>query len=210
VFSRIRQRLTYANVMATIAVFVAIGGTSYAALTIGSPQVRNNSLRSADIRNGAIRSVDVRNRSLLARDFRRGQLPRGAQGAPGPAGPAGPAGPQGERGEKGDKGDKGDAGEAATRLFAKVRKDGGLQYDRGAIASTMSPEYAYTVTFERDLTGCVAVAVPGHATPQPPGDSVDPDVHAQVGLSGTQAFASFLDPQTDLNQPTSFHLAVFC
>ena len=30
----LRSRLTYANVMATIAVFVALGGTSYAAIKI--------------------------------------------------------------------------------------------------------------------------------------------------------------------------------
>ena len=32
--TRMREHLTYANVMATIAVFIALGGTSYAAITI--------------------------------------------------------------------------------------------------------------------------------------------------------------------------------
>ena len=31
---KLRQRLTYANVMSTLAVFIALGGSSYAALTI--------------------------------------------------------------------------------------------------------------------------------------------------------------------------------
>ena len=30
---KLRQRLTYANVMSTLAVFIALGGSSYAALT---------------------------------------------------------------------------------------------------------------------------------------------------------------------------------
>ena len=37
----IRKRLTYANVMATLAVFIALGGSSYAALTITGRDVVN-------------------------------------------------------------------------------------------------------------------------------------------------------------------------
>jgi hypothetical protein len=108
---RVRQGLTYANVMATVAVFVAIGGTSYAALKITgrdvvngsltSGDVRNGTLRSADVRNGTLRSADVRDGSLSARDFSSGQLPRGATGLPGVAGPAGPAGARGPEGPRG-------------------------------------------------------------------------------------------------------------
>lgn len=36
-FRRFRARLTYANVMATLAVFIALGGGSYAALRGGDP-----------------------------------------------------------------------------------------------------------------------------------------------------------------------------
>ena len=100
----LRRRLSYANVMATLAVFVALGGSSYAALTVTSKTVRNNSLQSADIRNNTIRSADVRNGSLLAKDFRAGQLPAGAKGdagGPGPAGERGPAGADGANGARG-------------------------------------------------------------------------------------------------------------
>ncbi len=40
----LRSRLTYANVMATLALFVALGGTSYAAAKIGSAQIKDNSI----------------------------------------------------------------------------------------------------------------------------------------------------------------------
>jgi hypothetical protein len=56
----IRTRLTYANVMASVALFVALGGVSYAALSIGSRQIRNNSVRSMDVRNGTLRGLDIR------------------------------------------------------------------------------------------------------------------------------------------------------
>lgn len=85
---KIRARLTYANVMATIAVFVALGGSSYAALRIGSSQIVNNSVRTQDLRNNDVRSTDVRNGTLLKRDFKSGQIPAGRQGPAGPAGSA--------------------------------------------------------------------------------------------------------------------------
>lgn len=60
-----RSRLTYANVMSSIAVFAALGGSAFAASKITGADVRNNSLTGAD----------VRNRSLTGADLRRGVLP---------------------------------------------------------------------------------------------------------------------------------------
>jgi hypothetical protein len=39
--SALRARLTYANVMATVAVFVALGGSSYAAITLNKNSVKS-------------------------------------------------------------------------------------------------------------------------------------------------------------------------
>jgi hypothetical protein len=62
---RIRAHLTYANVMATTAVFIALGGVAYAVDTVGSADVINNSLRSADLKDdAAVQSVDVRDDTL--------------------------------------------------------------------------------------------------------------------------------------------------
>ena len=96
--SKLRPQLTYANVMATVAVFIALGGSSYAALRVGSGQIVNNSVRSKDIRNNDVRSTDVRNRSLLAKDFQAGQLPAGQKGDSGPQGQTGQQGPPGVSG----------------------------------------------------------------------------------------------------------------
>jgi hypothetical protein len=99
-------RPTYAGVTATVALFLALGGSSYAAITITSGDVRNGSLTGSDIKNeslksrdidngtitgsdinnGSVTSSDIDDASLLAADFKAGELP---------AGPAGPAGPQG-------------------------------------------------------------------------------------------------------------------
>jgi hypothetical protein len=51
---RIRRRLTYANLMATLAVFIALGGGAYAAL-----QLPKNSVKSKQIKNRSVKRVDL-------------------------------------------------------------------------------------------------------------------------------------------------------
>jgi hypothetical protein len=86
--------------MATVAVFVALGGTSYAVATgsIDSRGLKNNTVRSEDLRNNDVRSKDVRDRSLLTQDFKAGQLPAGQRGATGLRGDTGQQGPPGVSG----------------------------------------------------------------------------------------------------------------
>lgn len=50
----LRRRLTYANVMATLAVFIALGGSSYAALRITGRNVENGSLTFRDLRRDTL------------------------------------------------------------------------------------------------------------------------------------------------------------
>jgi len=100
--ARIR-RPTHATVVAYLALFVALGGSSYAAVTVTGKSVTNGSLTGADVKSNSItgrdvkglRTGDVADRSLLARDFKSGQLPAGPSGNPGPQGPQGAAGPAG-------------------------------------------------------------------------------------------------------------------
>jgi hypothetical protein len=89
---RMRQRMTYGNVVATLALFIALGGTSYAAVTLP-----RNSVGSAQLRTGSVASADVRDRSLALRDL----SPRAIRtlgrptGAPTPAANQAPAAPGG-------------------------------------------------------------------------------------------------------------------
>ncbi len=50
--------------VALVALVVALGGTSYAALRIGTKQIRNNAVTSEKIRNGGVRSVDLARNSV--------------------------------------------------------------------------------------------------------------------------------------------------
>ena len=62
----IRSRLTYANVVATLALFVALGGSAYAVAHIGTKQVRNRSLKGIDLKRNTVTGKEV-NESKLAR-----------------------------------------------------------------------------------------------------------------------------------------------
>lgn len=91
-------------VVSCIALSVALGGTSYAAVTlpknsVGSKQLRTAAVATSDLRPNAVTTGKVRNGTLLAQDFKAGQLPAGAKG---------------DKGEKGDKGDPGTPGTPGT------------------------------------------------------------------------------------------------
>ena len=48
-FDVVRRRITYANAMATVAVFIALGGSSYAALKVTGRNVKDGTLTGADV-----------------------------------------------------------------------------------------------------------------------------------------------------------------
>jgi hypothetical protein len=96
------------NLVGYLALFVAVGGTSYAATSLP-----DGSVGTRQLKDGAVTAAKVRNHSLLARDFASGQLlvgPRGAAGAHGLPGATGAQGSPGATGAQGPKGDKGDTG----------------------------------------------------------------------------------------------------
>ena len=51
---RIRHRLTYANIMSTVAVFATLGGGAYAAATIGPDDIQRNAVRSKHIKKNQV------------------------------------------------------------------------------------------------------------------------------------------------------------
>jgi hypothetical protein len=70
--------------VAFLALLVALGGTSYAAITLPA-----NSVGTKQLKKNAVTGKKVKNRSLKAIDFATGQLPAGPKGDQGPQGPAG-------------------------------------------------------------------------------------------------------------------------
>jgi hypothetical protein len=171
-FSRIRPHLTYGNVMATVAVFIALGGSSYAVVKVGSASIidssirsedigrgqvassdiKDNDVRGRDIRDSTIRSIDVGDGSLLAKDFATGQLPAGPQGQAGAAGAQGSQGVQGPAGSAGSPGGTGPPGPTASQAVStdtNVDLSDALPHTAVDLASinTPSADHQITTTF---------------------------------------------------------------
>ena len=64
-----RPRLTYANVVSTLALFLVLGGGfAYAANTVFSSDIVDGQVKTADLDGGAVTSEKVADQSLLGRD----------------------------------------------------------------------------------------------------------------------------------------------
>lgn len=77
---KIRKRLTYANVMSSIAVFLVIGGASALAAgqlgknSVGTKQLKNNAVTTAKIKKNAVNGSKVKDGSLTGADINLGTL----------------------------------------------------------------------------------------------------------------------------------------
>src|SRR4051794_12093839 len=120
--------------VACVALAVALGGTSYAAI-----KIPRNSVGTKQLRNSAVTSAKVKNSSLRIADFSSSQR----TGLVGPIGPVGPPGPTGATGAAGA------AGAAGSALaFAHVNNQGTLDSARsknvGGVSHPQSGAYCFT------------------------------------------------------------------
>lgn len=130
---RCKANLSYANVMATFAVFVALGGSSYAAITLP-----RNSVGDKQIRTAAVRSSEVRDRSLGVRDLSL-DARKSLRGLGGPAGPAGAQGP---------------AGQNAAKFFAVVAPSGSFIRGNATSGGKAGGFGTYLVSFSSPVSAC--------------------------------------------------------
>ena len=189
---KFRPRITYANVVSTIALGLAIGGgTAYAATKIGSGNIRyhavtaskiannavttskvkDNALSSSDIRNGSLATADVRDGTLLAADFAANQLPKGEKGDP------------------------------ATSIFGGVTAGGGLTNFKNVSGISGNGSAGYTVTINQDVSKCAAVATLDAGTAG--------SVTAERPASQPQQI-TFHTFEAAAEAPRAFQFAVYC
>jgi hypothetical protein len=121
----IRSHLSFANLVSLMALFVALGGTTYAAVvlpknSVKAKQIAKNAVGASEIKRSAVRTGEVRNGSLQSSDFAAGQLPAGAKGD---------KGDKGDQGIQGIQGVEGPPGTEGPTAFARVQADGSLQPD---------------------------------------------------------------------------------
>ena len=191
---RVRARVSYANTMSTLAVFIALGGTAWAATalprnSVGSAQIRTGAVGTSEIRNNSIRSADIRDRSIALRDISTSAR-NALRGAQGPAGPAGPPGTPG------------------ISLRAAVNSGGGTPSGNARTVSHVA-ESQYTVFFDRDVGACtysatLAAVQNGPVLEQPPAGRI---TVASAGGDGVlvRTFAADGSPAD-----APFHLIVAC
>ena len=87
--TRFRKRLSFANVTSALALFIALGGTSYAAITlppnsVGRTQIRSsgvgqseiaaNAVGRSEIRTGGVAQKELRNNSVGPGEIRDGRI----------------------------------------------------------------------------------------------------------------------------------------
>jgi hypothetical protein len=64
----LRRRITYANIVSTLALVLAVGGGAvYAATRIGAKQIRKGAVHSRQIRNGQVRRQDIAGGAINSR-----------------------------------------------------------------------------------------------------------------------------------------------
>ena len=209
------------NVVGYVAVFIALGGTTYAATqlpknsvgpkqieknAVKAPEIAADAVRPAEVQANAIGTEEVADASLLSEDFAPGQLP---PGLPGP------------QGEQGIPGESGESGEPATKLFAYIRDTASPQDTTASIAfesgvgavTDPAGSSEYTVTFDRSLANCVVQAVPGFGNPPGVGNATGvfamPFVGVSAGELDHQAQISFVHPTAGIVD-TAFMVAAFC
>jgi hypothetical protein len=117
--------------VALLALFVALGGVSYAAVSlpknsVGPRQLKKGAVTKSKLASRSVDSSKIIDGSLQGADFAANQLPAGSEGQ------RGPEGPRGERGERGETGGQGAQGPAGP--FPDVLPSGKTIYGSYAVA----------------------------------------------------------------------------
>src|SRR6266516_1040425 len=181
-FSRLRSRLTYANVGVTMALILAATGFAVAAI----PDSKGVIHSCYKTQGGSLRVVGGTKCKSGEKSLSWNQ--KGKQGKAGPA------------------------GTPATKLWAVVDGDtGNIVRSRGTTGSSkpVSPAGSYIITFNRNVSTCSAQATIGPATVAD--GALNNDIDATVAYVTGQpnqinVRTTFNGSSTD--EP--FHLAVFC
>ncbi len=216
-----RGKLTYSNVVASLALFVA--------LTTGGAWAANKLIHGNQIKPHTITGKQIKKRSLPLKVL-RGKLPRGPHGPTGPQGLAGlpggigepgaagatgatglpgeigPTGATGNSGPTGETGPTGPTGASASTLFATVNANGTFEANgdgsKGVVSVSQGQAGLYVVNFNQNLDGCVAHATPSDVLIIP---MISPDKLTQDYL-----FVYTVSTVNSLMQSSSFYLSVLC
>ena len=204
-----RRRPTAALVISIIALFVALGGSSYAAFrlpnsSVGTKQLKNGAVTTRKLKNGAITAAKLNvtgvtvpnalhaNSSAVATEATHATDASNAANA-GALGGSPPS-----------------AFEKASSILTAVVTDNGTTAAvvRGTAGVTAKRIDAgvVDVSFPRDVSKCTWIATQGN-----PGDSFVPGVFATVRGNGPSSVVEVVtEDTTDTQVDANFHLAAIC
>ena len=98
----------HTTAVAYLALFAALGGSAYAAVSVTGKNIKNGTVTGKDVKNRSLGASDLSASAVGSLAGERGpagpQGPRGVQGEPGLPGPIGETGPQGPEGPQGPRG----------------------------------------------------------------------------------------------------------
>jgi Collagen triple helix repeat (20 copies) len=172
------------NAVGYVALFAALGGTSYAAVSLAPGSVTTTSLRNGAVTNAklarnSVSESNLRKHSLTAADFKVGALTNAIKTVTGPAGPAGTSGKNGANGTGGVKGLDGTAGasgptgatgaagaDGSASVVMKARGAGNVAAPHGASTDVPLTGASWTQAGS-DLnlvTGSMSLGIPSSCT----------------------------------------------
>jgi hypothetical protein len=217
--ARVRRRLTFANLTSGLALFVALGGTSYAAISVGSAEIRTDAVGKSEIRGNAVGSAEIRSSAVHKSEVATNAIGRSEISRDGVA--------SSEIGKDAVSTDEiKDGGIELTDLSAASRaslalprvavtKAGGNAGGNAKAISHTGPG-VYTVEFTRDVSACTYGATLASVKN---GSGVDTPTEGYVAVAGgdttTKVTVKTFTHDDAATTPTApadqpFHLIVAC
>lgn len=154
---QIRKRITYANVMSSIAVFLVLGGASaYAAKKIGSNEIKGNSITTGKIKKEAVSASKIKKNAVTTAKIANGAV-TGAKLNLGSVGTV----PSATHANSADNANT-VGGQSATKIFAKL--------GAGAGTTTIASIAGFTITAACPQSGGHQVEIKLHGPANVPAD----------------------------------------
>ena len=119
----------HSTAVAYLALFAALGGSAYAAVTVTGKNIKDGTVTGRDVKNRSLGTNKLSTRAVSSLTGQPGSA--GPQGERGAGGPTGPAGPKGETGPAGPKGESGPAGPQGETGQAGLQGETGQAGPRG-------------------------------------------------------------------------------
>jgi hypothetical protein len=228
--ARLRRRATFANVTASLALFVALGGTSYAAITlpansvgsdqirtgaVGTPEIRTGGVGAAEIKTSAVRASEIKTGgvgaseihtdAVRAKEIKSGSVANDELAADAVTGPKVKDGSL----EAADLSDAARSSLAGNAPFRAAVNTAGAAVAGNATAASRDSAGVYTVDFGKDVSACfysatLAAVKNGTGTDTPTAGSIT----VTPGTAATSIKVSTFTGGTPADEP--FHVGVSC